>query len=96
MIPPFSIILAMCAIAGIGFGADPPYGELRMHDEPQDLAMFSDCRQSSIRRRSPEDPRRPRLWRRDPRVNPVLIISGVLIALGLLGTFPEFFEQFAD
>jgi hypothetical protein len=36
------------------------------------------------------------LWRRDPRVKPVLIISGVLIALGLLGTFPEFFEQFAD
>jgi cytosine/uracil/thiamine/allantoin permease len=36
------------------------------------------------------------LWRRDVRVKPVLWIAGVLIALGLLGTFPEFFEQFAD
>jgi len=36
------------------------------------------------------------LWRRDVRVKPVLWIAGVLIALGLVGTFPEFFEQFAD
>ena len=36
------------------------------------------------------------LWRRDVSVKPVLWISGVLIALGLVGTFPEFFEAFAD
>ncbi|HEU0304855.1 MAG TPA: hypothetical protein VFR32_09780 [Gaiellaceae bacterium] len=36
------------------------------------------------------------LWRRDPPVKLVLIVSGVLIGLGLVGTFPEFFEQFAD
>jgi hypothetical protein len=37
------------------------------------------------------------LWRRtSPRLRPVLVAAAVLIALGLLGTFPIFFEAFAS
>ena len=37
------------------------------------------------------------LWReRDVAWRPVLIATGVLLALGFLGTFPTFFEAFAD
>jgi hypothetical protein len=37
-----------------------------------------------------------RLRGRDLEWRPVLIIAGVLIALGLLGTFPTFFQAFAS
>jgi hypothetical protein len=36
------------------------------------------------------------LWRRDPKMKTVLWIAGVLIVLGYVGTFPKFFQQFAD
>jgi hypothetical protein len=36
------------------------------------------------------------LRRRNPPVKPVLIAAGVMLALGVLGTFPTFFEIFAD
>lgn len=37
------------------------------------------------------------LWRRqNPALRPVLIATSVLIALGVLGTFPTFFEAFAS
>jgi hypothetical protein len=37
------------------------------------------------------------LWRRQsPRLQPFLIATAVLIALGVLGTFPTFFEAFAS
>ena len=36
------------------------------------------------------------LWRRqNPALRPILIITVVLIALGVLGTFPTFFQAFA-
>ena len=36
------------------------------------------------------------LWRRQsPRLRPILILTAILIGLGLLGTFPTFFEAFA-
>ena len=37
------------------------------------------------------------VWRRsDPPLRRIVIISVVLIVLGAIGTFPTFFEQFAD
>ena len=37
------------------------------------------------------------LWRRENReLRPILIITAVLIALGILGTFPTFFQAFAS
>ena len=36
----------------------------------------------------------PLLWRRSVSLNPVLIISAVLIAGGFIGTFPKFFQLF--
>jgi hypothetical protein len=37
------------------------------------------------------------LWRRDDRpLRPILIATAVLIALGVLGTFPTFFQAFAS
>src|ERR687897_365625 len=37
------------------------------------------------------------MWRgREIAWRPVLIATGVLLALGFLGTFPTFFEAFAD
>jgi hypothetical protein len=37
------------------------------------------------------------LWRRQNRdLRPILIIAAVLLALGILGTFPTFFEAFAS
>jgi hypothetical protein len=38
----------------------------------------------------------PVLWRRSLPFNNVLIVAGLLIAAGFVGTFPEFFEQFAS
>jgi hypothetical protein len=36
------------------------------------------------------------LWRRqNPALRPILIATAVLIALGILGTFPTFFQAFA-
>ena len=36
------------------------------------------------------------LWRRqDPTLRPILIATVLLIALGILGTFPTFFQAFA-
>src|SRR5215204_2450867 len=36
------------------------------------------------------------LWRRqNPALRPILILTVVLIALGVLGTFPTFFQAFA-
>ena len=36
------------------------------------------------------------LWRRqNPALRPILIATAVLIALGVLGTFPTFFQAFA-
>jgi hypothetical protein len=36
------------------------------------------------------------LWRREGRpLRPILIIAGVLVVLGIVGTFPTFFEAFA-
>ena len=36
------------------------------------------------------------VWRRqNPPLRPILIAAGVLIALGIVGTFPTFFEAFA-
>jgi hypothetical protein len=37
------------------------------------------------------------LWRRqNPNLRPILITAAVLIALGILGTFPTFFQAFAS
>ena len=37
------------------------------------------------------------LWRRqNPALRPILIATAVLIALGVLGTFPTFFQAFAS
>ena len=37
------------------------------------------------------------LWRRqNPMLRPILIAAAVLIALGVLGTFPTFFQAFAS
>jgi hypothetical protein len=37
------------------------------------------------------------LWRRqNPVLRPILIVTAVLIALGVLGTFPTFFQAFAS
>jgi hypothetical protein len=37
------------------------------------------------------------LWRRqNPALRPILIVTVVLIALGVLGTFPTFFQAFAS
>jgi hypothetical protein len=37
------------------------------------------------------------LWRRqNPALRPVLIATAVLVALGILGTFPTFFQAFAS
>ena len=37
------------------------------------------------------------LWRRqDPALRPILIATAVLIVLGILGTFPTFFQAFAS
>jgi hypothetical protein len=37
------------------------------------------------------------LWRRENRpLRPILIAAGVLVALGIVGTFPTFFEAFAS
>jgi hypothetical protein len=37
------------------------------------------------------------LWRRESRVlRPILIATAVLVALGILGTFPTFFQAFAS
>jgi hypothetical protein len=37
------------------------------------------------------------LWRRrNPPLRPILIVTVVLIALGVLGTFPTFFQAFAS
>ena len=38
----------------------------------------------------------PILWMRDVKLNPVVVIAAVLIAAGLVGTFPEFFQLFAE
>ncbi len=36
-------------------------------------------------------------WRRNnPALRPILIAAGVLIALGILGTFPTFFQAFTS
>jgi hypothetical protein len=36
------------------------------------------------------------IWRRQDRpLRPILIIAAVLVALGIIGTFPTFFEAFA-
>ena len=36
-------------------------------------------------------------WRRsDPPLRTVLIVTGVLLVLGLIGTFPTFFQAFAS
>jgi hypothetical protein len=36
------------------------------------------------------------IWRREDRpLRPILIIAAVLVALGVIGTFPTFFEAFA-
>ena len=36
------------------------------------------------------------LWRRQsPPLRPILILTAILIGLGILGTFPTFFEAFA-
>jgi hypothetical protein len=36
------------------------------------------------------------LWRRqNPSLRPILIATAVLVALGILGTFPTFFQAFA-
>ena len=37
----------------------------------------------------------PLLWRRSVRFGPAVLIAGVLIAAGFVGTFPEFFQAFA-
>jgi hypothetical protein len=37
-----------------------------------------------------------RLQARDLEWRPVLIVTGVLVALGILGTFPTFFQAFAS
>jgi hypothetical protein len=36
----------------------------------------------------------PVLWRRNLPFNNVMIVAGLLIAAGFVGTFPEFFEAF--
>ncbi|HEY8193091.1 MAG TPA: hypothetical protein VIF36_04130 [Gaiellaceae bacterium] len=37
------------------------------------------------------------LWRRqNPALRPILIAAAVLVALGILGTFPTFFQAFAS
>ena len=36
------------------------------------------------------------LWRRDPPLKVVAVLTGVLVALGFLMTFPPFFEIFAE
>ena len=37
------------------------------------------------------------LWRRqNPALRPILIATAILIALGVLGTFPTFFQAFAS
>jgi hypothetical protein len=37
------------------------------------------------------------LWRRqNPPMRPILIAAAVLVALGILGTFPTFFQAFAS
>ena len=37
------------------------------------------------------------IWRRkNPQLRPILITTAVLIALGILGTFPTFFQAFAS
>jgi hypothetical protein len=37
------------------------------------------------------------VWRRkSPALRPILIVAVVLIALGVLGTFPTFFQAFAS
>jgi hypothetical protein len=37
------------------------------------------------------------LWRRqNPALRPILIATAVLLALGILGTFPTFFQAFAS
>ncbi|MGH3080346.1 MAG: hypothetical protein ACRDNH_04315 [Gaiellaceae bacterium] len=37
------------------------------------------------------------LWRRqNPALRPILIATAVLVALGILGTFPTFFQAFAS
>jgi hypothetical protein len=37
------------------------------------------------------------LWRRqNPALRPILVATAVLIALGVLGTFPTFFQAFAS
>ena len=38
----------------------------------------------------------PLLWRKDVPMNIVLILTGVLLVLGFIGTFPEFFTLFAS
>lgn len=38
----------------------------------------------------------PLMWMRNVPLNTVFIVTGVLIVGGLIGTFPEFFELFAD
>ncbi|HEU4921742.1 MAG TPA: hypothetical protein VFT23_01560, partial [Burkholderiales bacterium] len=37
------------------------------------------------------------IWRREnPPLRPILIAAAVLVALGILGTFPTFFQAFAS
>jgi len=37
------------------------------------------------------------LWRRqNPALRPILIVTAVLVVLGILGTFPTFFQAFAS
>jgi hypothetical protein len=36
------------------------------------------------------------LWRRNPPLKTVAVVTGVLVACGFLLTFPKFFELFAD
>lgn len=37
------------------------------------------------------------VWRRkDPALRPIIVAAAVLVALGILGTFPTFFQAFAS
>ena len=37
----------------------------------------------------------PVMWKRNVPANTVFLIAAILIAAGLIGTFPEFFQEFA-
>jgi len=38
----------------------------------------------------------PLMWTRSVALNAVLMVTAILLLVGFVGTFPEFFELFAD